>query len=245
MVKDRIRGISIIGFWIMVWQITYFGVGKEVLIPSPFHTFQKLFEMIQEKAFYVQVAYTMYRVCMGVIISFIIGVIAALASYFNQLIKDILHPLVLLFKSTPVMAVIILALLWVNSSEVPILVCFLMCFPIVYTNVLTGLSSVDQSLIEMTRVYKVKRRFIIKDIYMPHVSTYIKSALSLSVGLAWKVVIAAEVVAVPKYAMGYNLLTAKIYLETQEVFAWVIVIVILSSLCENLVKKLLEGRKKA
>ncbi len=242
---SSIRKIIIVAVWIGIWQLVYIGVGKDILIPAPVSTFTKLFKMIQEKIFYHYVIHTIYRVCMGVLISFILGVTTALLSYLNKLIREFLHPLIVVIQSTPVMAVIILALLWVNSSYVPILVCFLMCYPIVYTNVLTGLGSVDFQLIEMTKVYQVKRKHIIKDIYMPHISDSIKAALNLSVGLAWKVVIAAEVLAVPTYSMGYNLLSAKVYLETQEVFAWVIVIVLLSSLFEKLISRILGSRKKA
>ena len=72
----------------------------------------------------------------------------------------------------------------------------------------------------MSHLYGVKRRYVLKDVYIPHTMPYIKSAVSLIVGLAFKVVIAAEVLAVPKHSMGFILLTAKVYLETDEVVAW-------------------------
>ena len=91
----------------------------------------------------------------------------------------------------------------------------------------------------MAYIFKVKQRYILKDLYLPQVRPYIESALGMIIGLSWKVVIAAEVLAVPKYSMGYNLLSAKSYLETETLFAWVVIIVILSSLCEMLVAKLM------
>lgn len=243
-IQNRIRQICIIGIWLIVWQIAYLGVGKDILIPSPINTGIKLFQMMQEKIFYRHVASTIYRVCLGVAISFAAGLLAALISYFNKTFEAFLKPLVTIMKSTPVMAIIILALLWFNSSNVPIFVCFLMCFPVGYTNILVGFGSVDESIIEVTKVFRVKLIHVIKDIYIPHVGSYIKSALNLSVGVAWKVVIAAEVLSVPKYSMGYNLLNAKVYLETDEVFAWIIVIVILSTVFEKLVTKILEGKRR-
>ena len=146
-------------------------------------------------------------------------------------------------KATPVMAVIILALLWFKSEKVPIFVCFLMCYPIVYVNVLTGLKHLDKNLIEMSHIFEVKWFYQIQGCYWPQLAPYLKAALQLAVGMAWKVVIAAEVLAIPHYAMGYELLSAKIYLETTEVFAWVIVIVILSQSCEYLVSRMINGRE--
>ena len=137
------------------------------------------------------------------------------------------------------MAVIILALLWFTKNNVPIFVCFLMCYPVVYTSILKGLQEVNKDLLEMAYIFKVKQRYILKDLYLPQVRPYIESALGMIIGLSLKVVIAAEVLAVPKYSMGYNLLSAKSYLETETLFAWVVIIVILSSLCEMLVAKLM------
>lgn len=230
---NRLRSIGIIIIWILIWQGIHMYVGKDILVPSPFNTIKALSEMIIAKEFYINVLATIYRVCIGIALSFGLGLVTAVLSYFSLLLRDFLKPTIIVLKSTPVMAVIILVLLWVKSSNVPIFACFLMCYPVAYTNILTGLQSVDKQLIEMGKSYKVKSIYMIKDIYMPHIKSYIKSALSLIVGLSWKVVVAAEVLAVPKYSMGYNLFNAKVYLETEQLFAWIIVIVILSSVFEK------------
>lgn len=218
--------------WLFLWQILYLKVGKEVLIPSPLHTLEQLKEMLQEPKFYLQIAYTFKRVIIGVGLSLIIGVITAFLSDLSILIEAFLKPAVTFMKSTPVMALIILALLWFQSDQVPIFVCFLMCYPIVYTNLIVGLKGLDQELMEMSRIFEVSRRLCIQKCYIPQLKPYLYAALDLSVSMAWKVVIAAEVLAVPKYAIGYALLDAKRYLETREVFAWIIVIVLLSEVCQ-------------
>lgn len=243
---NRLKNIVVLIIWILIWQGIHTYVGKDILIPSPFKTLEALSKMIITKEFHINVLVTIYRVCIGVMISFGLGLMTAIIAYFSSFFRDFLKPLMIVLKSTPVMAIIILVLLWVKSSNVPIFACFLMCYPVAYTNILTGLENVDKQLIEMGKIYKVKSIYMIKDIYIPHVTSYIKSALSLIVGLSWKVVVAAEVLAVPKYSMGYNLFNAKVYLETEELFAWVIVIVILSSLFEKGVNHLMfkkRGRK--
>lgn len=237
--RNKFRTIAIGLIWMGIWQGIYWHVGKDILIPSPFQTLNALINMMRTEAFYINVGVTIYRVCIGVFISFSLGLITAVSAYFFIFIREFLKPLIIILKSTPVMAVIILVLLWFRSNNVPIFVCFLMCYPIVYTNILAGLDNIDGELIEMAKVYKVKNSYIIRDIYIPYTTSYIKSALSLTVGLAWKVVVAAEVLAVPKYSMGYNLLNAKIYLETAELFAWTIVIVVLSSIFEKIINQLI------
>ena len=242
--KQFIRKLAIIFIWVMVWEWIHHIVGKDILIPSPYATFKKLIEMMKELGFYYDIFLTFYRVGMGVIISSLLGFGTGLIAYLIKPIQELLEPFMTLLKSTPVMAVIILALLWFTKNTVPIFVCLLMCYPVVYTNVLKGFQSVDQELLEMAKTFRVKTFVIVRELYIPQVKPYLDAALCMIVGLAWKVVVAAEVLAVPNYSMGYNLLSAKSYLETETLFAWVVVIVILSSLCESSVKWLLQRENR-
>ena len=52
--------------------------------------------------------------------------------------------------------------------------------------------------------------------------------------MSWKSGIAAEVIGVPAHTIGENLYMAKIYLATADLFAWTIVIILVSSLFEKL-----------
>lgn len=106
----------------------------------------------------------------------------------------------------------------------------------IYTNLLIGLEHLDQELVEMSKVFQVKMRFILLQCYWPQLRKYVLASLELSFGMGWKVVIAAEVLALPKYAIGDALLSAKHYIETPQVFAWIIVIVFLSQCCEKSVQ---------
>lgn len=235
------KGI-IIMLWLLLWQIVYQIVGKEVLLPSPLYTIETLFQMMQTLSFYRHILWTLQRVVIGVSISLLLAGVTSLISYQSQWVEAFLKPAVILMKSTPVMAIIILALLWFKSNEVPIFVCFLMCYPIIYTNNLSGLKHLDKELVEMTHLYQVKWQVALRKCYLPQLRPYLYAALELGLGMAFKVVIAAEVLAVPKEAIGYQLLEAKIYLETSEVFAWVITIVLLSQLSEWLLHQLLKKR---
>lgn len=233
------KGLVILG-WLGLWQIGCQLVGKEVLVPSPFHTFETLCQMMQTKVFYLQILWTLQRVALGVGLSTLLGFITALTSYKIKGIKWVLAPMISLMKSTPIMAIIILALLWFKSNEVPIFVCILMCYPIVYTNLYEGLSALDRQLIEMSKIYKVKKKLIFRKCYWPQLIGYLSASLELGIGMAWKVVIAAEVLALPQYAIGDSLLEAKLYIETAQVFAWIIVIVVLSQGCERGVRWILK-----
>lgn len=239
--KRSTIGVSLI--WLAIWQLGYFTVGSELLLPSPLQTVAALGQMVVTPAFYSNVAVTFWRVFLGVMISMVLGVITALLAYYTKWLETFLAPLIITLKVTPVMAIIVLALLWFKSAAIPVFVCFLMCYPIAYTNTLTGLKTVNKELLEMAQVFAVPQMKILRQIYLPHIKPYLASALKLVVGLSWKVVIAAEVLAVPAYSMGYNLLSAKVYLESDVLFAWVIVIIVLSTWCEGIVEHLMKRQR--
>ena len=71
-------------------------------------------------------------------------------------------------------------------------------------------------------------------LYIPNLRPFILSALSSGIGVAWKAGIAAEVIGIPDGSIGNKLYRAKIYFETADLFAWTLVIVLLSVCIEKL-----------
>jgi len=78
-------------------------------------------------------------------------------------------------------------------------------------------------------------------IYLPSVTPEISASLNLIAGLSWKTVVAAEVLATPHFSMGYNLMNAKTYLETADLFAWTISIICFSLVFEKIIKRILKN----
>lgn len=230
--KKNISRLLVFIFWMIVWEIVYLIINREIYLPSPFHVLMKLSEMIRLKSFWLSVMLSMKRVVIGFVLSIIIGTITGIASSFNRYIYQILYPLISTIKSTPVMSFIIIALIWFSSDNVPIFICFLMCIPIIWTNIVTGIRNVDDKLLEMAHVYDVKKSTILRKIYIPAIIPYFSAACVTALGLGWKSMVAAEVLSNPKYSIGSNLYNAKVYLESSELFAWTFVVVILSMIFE-------------
>ena len=142
-------------------------------------------------------------------------------------------------KATPIASFVILALIWVSSKNLAVLIAFLIVLPVTYTNVLKGLSETDSQLLEMARVFRMPYGRKLRYIYGPAVRPYLLSAVSLGLGMCWKAGIAAEVIGLPARSIGRELYDAKLYLMTPELFAWTIVIIVLSAGFEKLVMAVL------
>ncbi|MCC5911194.1 MAG: ABC transporter permease subunit [Clostridiaceae bacterium] len=232
--KKSLNKFVIILFWVAVWQILHLFIGRDIYVPSPFSVVMRLKELIFLKVFWTSIAFSIYRVIIGLFLSITLGIIVGVISSMNRYVYDLIHPLMTAIKATPVLSFIILALIWLSSSNVPIFICFLMCFPIIWTNVVTGISNVDKKLLEMAKVYGVKRLTVIKKIYLPSIIPYLSAACITSLGLGWKVSVAAEVLSHPRNAIGSHLYSAKVYLDSSELFAWTLVVILLSLLFERI-----------
>lgn len=236
-----IKTILIALFWLAVWQVASMIVNKPLYMPSPIETFSSLGELIVTQDFWLSVAYTFYRVVLGLVISFVLGVLLAYLASKVGVLESLLRPLMAAVKSTPVMSVIVLALVWFSSSFVPVFSCILLCLPIFYTNTLSGIRSVDKNLLEMASVFKARHHRVIQEIVIPSVMPHIYSALAVSLGFSWKSVVAAEVLSSPKYSMGFKLYATKLYLDTPALFAWTLTIIVISLIVEKGLKRILPG----
>lgn len=64
---------------------------------------------------------------------------------------------------------------------------------------------------------------------------YFLASCRASLGMAWKAGIAAEVLCIPEKAIGTQMYFAKTYLETTELFAWTLAVIIFSVIIEKLI----------
>ncbi len=233
------RVACIAAFWFTVWQAAAVAVGKPLLMPSPAETFSALGGLAVQSHFWVSIGATFYRVVVGIAISLVSGVLLALVASRSEALQSLLRPVVAAVKSTPVVSIIVLALVWFSSSTVPIVSCVLLCFPIFFANTLAGIQGVDKELLELAAVFRVRKSRVLREIVVPSVMPGIYSALSICLGFSWKSIVAAEVLSSPKYSLGYELYKTKLYLETPELFAWTLAIIVISLAVEKGLKRLL------
>ncbi|MDP3486910.1 MAG: ABC transporter permease subunit, partial [Bacillota bacterium] len=207
-------------------------VGSEILLPSPAATLNRLGELVVTEAFWLAVVSTVRRGLTGFALSLLVGLICGLLAGFNHTANVLLQPFVLTSRSTPLMSVILLALIWFRSDQVPVFVSFLVGFPVIFGNVVEGVRHVDNSLLEMARVYRVGFWPTITGVYLPSIAPYILAGASTAMGLGLKVVVAAEALSQPRLAIGTRMQVERMYLETAGLFAWTITALLVSWILE-------------
>lgn len=235
--KNDIVKILAVVFWIGIWQISSMLVGKEVLVSSPMAVIKIFGELVGNKPFWLSILSSLLRIVIGFGGAVLVGTLLAVITCTINGVYHLFYPLISVIKATPVASFIILALLWIKSTNVPIFIAFLMVLPIIWSNVSTGIKSTDPKLLEMAKVYNFGRIKTIRLIYIPQCMDYFYTACIMGIGFAWKAGIAAEVICTPKLSVGANLYNAKIYLETPQLFAWTIVVILMSIVFEKMFEK--------
>ena len=237
--KDLLRRILAIVLALLTWQAAAMIVGLDLLLVSPVTVLKRLGTIWLEPDFWQALGFSLSRIAAGFGLAFIFGTLAAFAAGRFRLIETLLWPYMAAIKSVPVASFIIIALIWLSARQLSVFISFLMVFPILYANVLQGIRSTDPRLLEMAALYKVPWRRRLHYIYLPQIKPYLISASSVALGLSWKAGIAAEVIGVAQGSIGEKLYESKIYFLTADLFAWTVVIVLVSVLFEKAVTLLL------
>lgn len=233
--RDKIlKSVLVAVFWVAVWEAAALAVHKEVLVADPLTVLSRLWELGGTGAFWISVAGSVGRILFGFLMAVVLGSIVACVTARLAVINALFAPLAAVIKATPVASFIILALVWLDTGNIPTFTSFLMAFPILWGNVHQGIRQVDPALREVALAYRMPWVKCLTRLYIPSVMPFFSAACTTGLGLAWKAGIAAEVLCTPRNSIGKELYSAKIYLETPDVFAWTLVVIILSFFIEKL-----------
>jgi NitT/TauT family transport system permease protein len=242
--KTILKNIIIIAIWLGIWQIASMLTGLELILAGPVNVFLSLIKLVQTKMFYIVLGSTTLKIIVGATISFLLAVIIGGIAGMCSLLQDFLRPAVELMKTLPMVAFIILLLIWFGSSKVAAIVSGIVAFPMIYTAITEGIAHTDHGLIEMAKVFRMRPLQKAIYIYMPQIYPYLITNLKVALGMCWKAGISAEVIGLAKNSIGEQMYYSKIYLVTADLFAWCIVVVVISFILEKLILKLLSLLKK-
>ena len=237
--KNAVISTLIVILWIGVWHLAALLLNNSLFLPSPQDTATALWELLGTPKFYKVVLLTLLRVLSGLLLGVLFGILFAVVCHKFSAIKRVFSPIISVIRSTPVATFIVLLWIMMDGSTLAIVVAFLMVMPIVWQNTLDGFASIPKELVEVAQVYELPLRRKYMVLILPVLSRYIFPAVITSVGLAWKSEIAAEIIAYTKDSIGMHINDAKSFLLTPTVFAWTIIVIVMSLLLEWTMKKIL------
>ncbi|MCL2023712.1 MAG: ABC transporter permease subunit [Oscillospiraceae bacterium] len=223
-------------FWLGVWAFFSWRIGKEILLPSPLVVWEKLINLAQTPTFWRTIALTLGRIIAGCALGIALGITLGLLTGSLRYLDIFLRPIVSCVQSIPVASIIILALIWLSKESVPVFAAAIMTGPVLLGNARQAIAETPVELREMAAIFHISFLKKLRFLYIPQILPYVLSGCVAAIGLGWKAGVAAEVLSIPRQAIGTEIYNSKIYLDSAALFAWTAAVVALSICLEVLIK---------
>lgn len=217
---------------LLLWQGLAQIVGKSIVFPPPAEVLASAFSLYGSRSFFLAALETFGRVLFAFGLCVAAGSLTGFSAGVSPFFSAFVTPILTLIRATPVLAVILIALLWFPAGFVPVFSAFLMAYPVMHTSVAGGVAASDKKLLEMAHLFRVPERELFFQLRLPAAAPHILSGAKNALGLSWKVVVAGEVLSQPAHAIGTGMQASRVYLETAGVFAWAAASVILCGITE-------------
>lgn len=231
-------------FILLLWIFLAYLINAELILPYPHQVLVNVLKIASDKVFWFCFFYTNIRMLIAFIISVLAGTFSGFLSSEFSFVKDFLRFPISIIRTTPVIALIVVALFWFSSSSLPVFVAILVCFPIMHSAVENGLCSNQlentEKLIFMAKNYNLSKWQILKYIKLPACKPSFLSGLENCFGLCWKVTIAGEVISLPSYGFGALMQKYQVHLETKSVIAITIIMVLYSFALQSVISFLIK-----
>jgi len=193
-------GILPVAIFLGIWEI----VARLNLIPG--HFFFPPFSTVVIEFYYLTVngalvhnfLSSLIRVLIGFSAGSIAGLFMGIIMGWNRVTDKALSPIISLIYPIPALGWLPLLMLWFGIGEIlPIAIIFICSFfPILY-NTVTGIKNVNKNYIFVARTLGASDLKILSTVVVPLALPNIFTGLKLESGMAWRVIIAAEMVAIP------------------------------------------------
>lgn len=212
--------LLVIALW--EWTSGFYG---DLILPAPGAAFATLRELLASGTAWPELLVTAKRAATGFALAVLVGCGLGLLAGISVTASMMSRPIATLLIGTPPIAWLVLALLWFGAGDgTPVFTVFVACLPILFINAMQGTRTLDSQLHLMARAFRLPFSMRCTDVYLPHIVSYLFPALITALGVSWKVVVMAELLATSS-GVGAALAVSRSHLDTAATLAWIIAIV--------------------
>ncbi|MBR4905562.1 MAG: ABC transporter permease subunit [Clostridia bacterium] len=217
-----------IAVYILIWQLLSMLVGSRLLLlPSPIDTLQAMKEIVISESGWQSIGMTVLRILCGYFLGCAVGAaFAVLTSHFH-FFEWLLKPFRSLIKTTPITSFALILLVSIVSGVVPVIVAMIVVVPMIWQTTEEAIKNRSVQLSEMAKIY-LRPWQKLRYVSLPQILPPFFASASTALGFAWKAVITAEILALPKLGIGRQMQFHKIHIEIPELFAWTLLVIVLS-----------------
>jgi NitT/TauT family transport system permease protein len=226
--------LAVLAVVIVAWTLLSRRYGAYVL-PAPWSIVTGFVEIVRTGEIWKHTAASLYRIVVGFGLAVLVSLAMGLGAFVSAPVRGVVHDVLAILNSTSVFVWIVISLIWFGLSNwAPIFTTFMITLPVVASNLVEGVASVDRRLLEMGDVYRLGGREKFVAIVMPSTLPYLVAGMKVGFGLALKVSVVAEIFGVTS-GIGYIMNYSREILATRMVFVWALVMILVMVATDKLV----------
>jgi NitT/TauT family transport system permease protein/taurine transport system permease protein len=212
------------------------------VFPSFAQVLGALGEMIGDGTLWLHMGVSILRVIVGAGLAVLVGIPFGILMGMNRAVSGFFSPLLRFSVALAGIAWIPLATLWLGYGDPAVIfVVFNAVFFAIVYNTMLGVQQIPTNLIRAARSLGASPLRMFFQIYLPGAAPAIATGTRIGMGVAWRGLIAAEIIATAA-GLGYSLFLARQYYETDVIILMMIVIGVLWLLMDRLLLAPLERR---
>jgi len=228
-------------FALLLWHALSLIIDNKIMLVSPVDVLIRMTSIWRDQSFLSSIWFSFSHIVEGFLLALAVGTVLAVLSSRYKWFETLLWPFLVTVKTVPVASFVVICLIWLSAGRLSVFISFLIVLPVIYGNLLSGLKSADVQLRELAEVFGMPPVKRVCYIWLPQLKPFLLSACETALGMAWKAGVAAEIIGTPDGSIGKQLYYAKIYLDTDDLLCWTLIIVILSVGFEKLFMLLLKN----
>ena len=242
---ERMKAVAAAGavaaFWLAAWVFAAALVAQPLILPGPGAVVVALLRLVCDASTWAILMGSGARILGGLALAAVCGGVLAGVSVRSCAFARLVAPALSFVKATPVACVVVLLLIWLGSARVSIAAVFLMALPGVYFSLVEGLAQVDKPLEQMFRLHGVRGWRLFCAHTWREVLPFVLSCARAVIGMSWKAGVAAELIGMAVGTVGERIYQAKLLIETADLLAWTVLVVMASWACERVLVWLLRA----
>lgn len=222
--ENNIPPLIVIGIFISLWQGLSSFVYPESLLPSPYATLAAIDELLASRILITHLFTSLSRVFVGFTLTACLAIPFGLILGWYSRAMNAFNPLIQVLRPISPIAWIPLAILWFGIGDTPaIFIIFITSFFPVLIASASAVRNIDASIIKAAVNFGAKGSGMLKKVVLPACFPQIVVGLRISLGIAWVIIVAAEMVGM-RSGLGFMILDARNYLRIDMVVAGMVTI---------------------
>ena len=237
--KKIILPLTTLFFVLILWElIARFSGWSSHVFPGPIAVLSSMEELIVNGKLLKNIIASLFRVSIGFSLAVGLGVPLGIILGRLEMARLLFNPLVQFLRPISPLAWIPLAMLWFGIGDPPaIFLIFLSSFFPMVVSTSVAVESIKPTFFQVAANFNFSRAEILTKIVIPAILPQVITALRLSIGVAWLVVVAAEMIAVQS-GLGYLILDARNALRMDYVMVAMIMIGMIGLLLDFIMREL-------